>query len=220
MYCSVLQCVAMCCSVLQCVAVRCSALQCVAVRCNMLQRIPHIARQRHDVSSERAQERERETNRHDVVVRSKIFFFFFVSAFSDDNLFFSLQPSPPTTLPFGRSISRSLSLPPFFPLSPRSRPPTHALSLSLSPSLLLSFFLSLCLYVCLTLCNVASLISDARYKLQHTATHCNTLQHTATHCNTLQHTATHCTTLQHTATHCNATLTGGKVAKQKKFSSA
>jgi len=39
------------------------------------------------------------------------------------------------------------------------------------------------------------------FKLQHTATDCNTLQHTATHCNTLQHTATHCITLQHTATH-------------------
>ena len=36
-------------------------------------------------------------------------------------------------------------------------------------------------------------------KLQHTATHCNTLQHTATHCNALQH-ATHCNTLQHTTT--------------------
>jgi len=46
-YCSVLQCVAVCCSVLQCVAVRCSALQCVAVcgsalqcvavRCSVLQ---------------------------------------------------------------------------------------------------------------------------------------------------------------------------------------
>jgi len=35
--------------------------------------------------------------------------------------------------------------------------------------------------------------------LQHTVTHCNTLQHTTTHCNTLQHTATHCNTLQHTA---------------------
>jgi len=54
-------------------------------------------------------------------------------------------------------------------------------------------------------------------RLQHTATHCNTLQHTATHCNThtsqrrnytathirLQHTATHCNTLQHTARYCN-----------------
>jgi len=36
-------------------------------------------------------------------------------------------------------------------------------------------------------------------RVQHTATHCNTLQHTATHCNTPQHTATHCNTLQHTA---------------------
>jgi len=40
-------------------------------------------------------------------------------------------------------------------------------------------------------------------RLQHTATHCNTLQHTATHCNTLQHTATHCNTLQYTAIQCN-----------------
>ena len=31
-YCSVLQCVAVCCSVLQCVAVCCSVLQCVALR--------------------------------------------------------------------------------------------------------------------------------------------------------------------------------------------
>jgi len=70
--------------------------------------------------------------------------------------------------------------------------------------------------------------SPPRKRLQHSATHCNTLQHTATqficstsqeilrkcatyaylpptatHCNTLQHTATHCNTLQHTATHCN-----------------
>jgi len=40
-------------------------------------------------------------------------------------------------------------------------------------------------------------------RVNHTATHCNTLQLTATH---LQHTATHCNTLQHTAitaTHCN-----------------
>ena len=29
-----------------------------------------------------------------------------------------------------------------------------------------------------------------QYRLQRTATHCNTLQHTTTHCNTLQHTAT------------------------------
>ena len=46
-------------------------------------------------------------------------------------------------------------------------------------------------------------------KLQHTATHCNTLQNTATQCNTLQHTAQHCNTLQNTATHCtilNATM--------------
>jgi len=72
-------------------------------------------------------------------------------------------------------------------------------------------------------------------KLQHSATHCNTLQHTATHCNTTatkanfyvkyyaskslgntikaathrstpQHTATHRNTLQHTATHCNTLL--------------
>jgi len=36
-YCSVLQCVAVCCSVLQCVAVCCSVLQCVAVCCSVLQ---------------------------------------------------------------------------------------------------------------------------------------------------------------------------------------
>jgi len=42
-----------------------------------------------------------------------------------------------------------------------------------------------------------------RCKLQHTATHCNTLQHTVTHGNTRQHTATHGNTLQHTATHCS-----------------
>jgi len=40
-------------------------------------------------------------------------------------------------------------------------------------------------------------------KLQHTATRCDTLQHTATHSITLQHTATRCATLCHTATHCN-----------------
>ena len=34
MYCSVLQCVAVCYSVLQCVAVCCSALHCVAVCCS------------------------------------------------------------------------------------------------------------------------------------------------------------------------------------------
>ena len=50
--------------------------------------------------------------------------------------------------------------------------------------------------------------NELLWRLQHTATHCNTLQHTrygllwrlqhtATHCNTLQHTATHCNTLQH-----------------------
>jgi len=44
---------------------------------------------------------------------------------------------------------------------------------------------------------------DWRFRLNDTATHCNTLQHTATHCNTLQHTATHCNTLQHIAAHCN-----------------
>ena len=37
-------------------------------------------------------------------------------------------------------------------------------------------------------------------RLQHTATHCNTLRNTATHCNTLQHTATHCNTATLTAT--------------------
>jgi len=36
-YCSVLQCVAVCCSVLQCAAVCCSVLQCVAVYCSVLQ---------------------------------------------------------------------------------------------------------------------------------------------------------------------------------------
>jgi len=36
-YCSVLQCAAVCCSVLQCVAVCCSELQCVAVCCSVLQ---------------------------------------------------------------------------------------------------------------------------------------------------------------------------------------
>jgi len=33
---------------------------------------------------------------------------------------------------------------------------------------------------------------ETQIRLQHTATHCNTLQHTATHCNALQHTATYC----------------------------
>jgi len=37
-------------------------------------------------------------------------------------------------------------------------------------------------------------------RLQHAATHCNTLQRTATHSYTLQHTASHCDTLRHTAT--------------------
>jgi len=36
-FCSVLQCVAVCCSVLQCIAVCCSVLQCVAVCCSMSQ---------------------------------------------------------------------------------------------------------------------------------------------------------------------------------------
>ena len=63
-------------------------------------------------------------------------------------------------------------------------------------------------------------------RLQHTATHCNTLHYSATlcktclcpppapqnplvydgsatHCNTLQHTATHCNTLEHTTIHCD-----------------
>jgi len=43
-------------------------------------------------------------------------------------------------------------------------------------------------------------------KVQHTATHCNTLQHTATHCNKLQHTATHCNTLQYTSRLCLPSL--------------
>ena len=51
--------------------------------------------------------------------------------------------------------------------------------------------------------NSCVVVREMAWRLQHTATHCNTLQHTATHCNTLQHTATHCNTLQHTATHCN-----------------
>jgi len=51
-------------------------------------------------------------------------------------------------------------------------------------------------------CNHAyTLTHTGGVRVQHIATHCNTLQHTATHCNTLQHTATHCNTLQHTATH-------------------
>jgi len=37
LYCSLLQCVAVCCSVLQCIAVYCSVLQCVAVCCSVLQ---------------------------------------------------------------------------------------------------------------------------------------------------------------------------------------
>jgi len=41
------------------------------------------------------------------------------------------------------------------------------------------------------------------YRLQHTATHCNTLQHTAIHCHTLPYTATRGNTLQHIATCCN-----------------
>jgi len=52
------------------------------------------------------------------------------------------------------------------------------------------------------------------YRLQCTATHCNTLQHTATYCNTLTRANRtcvyiytivyhHCNTPQHTATHCN-----------------
>jgi len=38
----------------------------------------------------------------------------------------------------------------------------------------------------------------AGVRLQHTATHCNTLQHTAMHCNALKRTETHCNMLQHT----------------------
>ena len=45
--------------------------------------------------------------------------------------------------------------------------------------------------------NILLLCTLDTYRVQHTATHCNTLQHTATHCNTLEHTATHCNTLQH-----------------------
>jgi len=37
MFCSMLQCVAVCCGVLRCVAVCCSVLQCVAVCCSVLQ---------------------------------------------------------------------------------------------------------------------------------------------------------------------------------------
>ena len=40
-------------------------------------------------------------------------------------------------------------------------------------------------------------------KINHTATHCNTLEDTARHYNTLQHTSRHCKTLQHTATQFN-----------------
>ena len=47
MYCSVLQCVAVCCSVLQCVlqcvAVCCSVLQRIAVCCSMLQCVAAVA---------------------------------------------------------------------------------------------------------------------------------------------------------------------------------
>jgi len=39
-YCSVLQCVAVCCSVLQCVAVCCSVLQCIAVCCSVTSASP------------------------------------------------------------------------------------------------------------------------------------------------------------------------------------
>jgi len=44
-------------------------------------------------------------------------------------------------------------------------------------------------------------------KLQHNASHCNTLHHTASYCNTMQHDARHCNTLQHDATHCNTDIT-------------
>jgi len=75
-------------------------------------------------------------------------------------------------------------------------------------------------------CNTLQHTATHCNAMQHTGTHWNTLQHTATHCNTLQHTATRCNTLQHTATRCNTLppaatlLTGGKVAKLNKFSSA
>jgi len=85
-----------------------------------------------------------------------------------------------------------------------------------------------------THCNTLQYTATQCNALQRTATHCNTLQRTATHCNThvthmdcnttdfwlrmswllmrrlvtvitLQHTATHCDTLQHTAYNCNTT---------------
>ena len=65
-----------------------------------------------------------------------------------------------------------------------------------------------CVYICIYMCI---------YTYMHTYTQTN--KHNITCCPTrgiLQHTATHCNTLQHTAT----PLTGVKVAKQKKFSSA
>ena len=46
-------------------------------------------------------------------------------------------------------------------------------------------------------CTVVRIV---KYKLHHTATHCNTLKHTATHS---QRTAAHYNTLQHTLTPCN-----------------
>jgi len=57
---------------------------------------------------------------------------------------------------------------------------------------------------------VCSVSPHKNYKLQHTATHCNTLQHTAgAHlwhkdcaCNTLPHIVIHCSMLHHTASHC------------------
>jgi len=51
------------------------------------------------------------------------------------------------------------------------------------------------------LCSLRGYYLGRYVRLQHNATHCNTLQHTATHCNSLHLTAPHCNTLQHTATH-------------------
>jgi len=45
-------------------------------------------------------------------------------------------------------------------------------------------------------------------RMQHTATHCNTLHHTAPHCNALRsHVTSRTWTLQHAATHCNTWIT-------------
>jgi len=54
------------------------------------------------------------------------------------------------------------------------------------------WFISMCLVLSAMHCKTLQ-------KLQHTATHCNTLQHTAPHCNILQHQARYCNTRQHTS---------------------